>query len=356
MKKLLIDCRLINNSGIGVYIKSILEELREYSDIHVSILVMHQEKNGEELCNLINGDVIYTRISRFNPFNLFIFNKTLSRFDFYFVPFLSILPVRIFSGKVKIISTVHDLCPIKVKKAFDWKVIIVYYMIMYLQLKFSDSIIAISNFTKNEIIDIYGKQYNNKITVIYNAARIIPSVQPLIKKCGFKSEVYGICVGNIKPHKNISRLISYWEKNKIKVKLLFVGASSGFYTSDITSMLLTNEYISFTGFITDEELHEYYKGASFFIYPSLYEGFGLPLLEAMTYKLKIFASDIPIFHEIANDSIEYFSPENFSGLKEKIEKFIASSHKEKTYYNYESILNKYSWKNSVKLFVHDLLI
>ncbi|WP_281601213.1 glycosyltransferase family 4 protein [Escherichia coli] len=356
MKKILVDCRLINNSGIGVYIKSMLEELREYSDIHVSILVMYQENKVEELCDLINGDVIYTRISRFNPLNLFIFNKILSGFDFYFVPFLSILPVRIFSGKVKIISTVHDLCPIKVKKAFDWRIIIVYYIIMYLQLKFSNSIIAISNFTKTEIIDIYGKQYSNKITVIYNAARIIPSGQSLIKECDFKSEIYGICVGNIKPHKNITPLISYWKKNKIKVKLLFVGESSGFYTSDISSMLLTNEYVSFTGFINDEELHEYYKGASFFIYPSLYEGFGLPLLEAMSYKLKIFASDIPVFHEIANDSIEYFSPENFSGLKEKIEKFIASSREEKISYNYESILNKYSWRDSVKLFVHDLLI
>ena len=317
MKKILVDCRLINNSGIGVYIKSMLEELREYSDIHVSILVMYQENKVEELCDLINGDVIYTRISRFNPLNLFIFNKILSGFDFYFVPFLSILPVRIFSGKVKIISTVHDLCPIKVKKAFDWRVIIVYYIIMYLQLKFSNSIIAISNFTKTEIIDIYGKQYSNKITVIYNAARIIPSGQSLIKECDFKSEIYGICVGNIKPHKNITPLISYWKKNKIKVKLLFVGESSGFYTSDISSMLLTNEYVSFTGFINDEELHEYYKGASFFIYPSLYEGFGLPLLEAMSYKLKIFASDIPVFHEIANDSIEYFSPENFFWIKRK---------------------------------------
>lgn len=214
MKKILVDCRLINNSGIGVYIKSMLEELREYSDIHVSILVMYQENKVEELCDLINGDVIYTRISRFNPLNLFIFNKILSGFDFYFVPFLSILPVRIFSGKVKIISTVHDLCPIKVKKAFDWRVIIVYYIIMYLQLKFSNSIIAISNFTKTEIIDIYGKQYSNKITVIYNAARIIPSGQSLIKECDFKSEIYGICVGNIKPHKNITPLISYWKKIK----------------------------------------------------------------------------------------------------------------------------------------------
>ena len=89
-------------------------------------------------------------------------------------------------------------------------------------------------------------------------------------------------------------------------------------------ILENNKNIVFTGYVSDEELLRYYNEASLFVYPSLYEGFGIPNLEAMTNNCPVVASDIPPHKEVCGEAAIYFDPYNVSDIAEKITYVLAN--------------------------------
>ncbi|EIA25333.1 Putative glycosyltransferase [Candidatus Arthromitus sp. SFB-2] len=99
----------------------------------------------------------------------------------------------------------------------------------------------------------------------------------------------------------------------------------------------------FTGKVNDDELKFLYKNASVFVYPSLYEGFGLPPLEAMSYGVRTIVSDVTCLKEVLGDSSEYFPPKDYKYLSSILNGIFKSNNQNESYdYNYT--LNKYSWR------------
>ena len=116
---------------------------------------------------------------------------------------------------------------------------------------------------------------------------------------------YLLCVSTTHPHKNLERLLRIHAEMKNAPKLILTGVR-GFAAKDIESLAGAN--VEITGWVPREELHELYRRALGFIYPSTFEGFGMPVLEAMAAAVPVACSDIPPLREIAQSTVHFFDP------------------------------------------------
>ncbi|WP_440144519.1 glycosyltransferase family 4 protein [Aeromonas veronii] len=335
--KILLDCRAIFDSGIGAYTREIL--MRLITSLDVSVIVFNDDLDRFLGLGLNVKKIHLVSYGRFSIKNIFGLNKLSQSYDFLFSP-----TFILYANRKKLIVTVHDVCVMDCRRFFAYRYIIIFKLLVSLNLIFSRKVLTISNFSKDRILSNFDFIQSGKIEVFYNGVnRGLFSIEnkysgSITDKLNISKNGYYLSVGNLKPHKNFSGLCKYWIDNQIDYKLVIVGTSDGLRT---TESLAGGDSVIFTGAVKDSELKELYENARAFIYPSLYEGFGLPLLEAMQFKLPIIASDIPVFREIAGDSISYFNPHDFDGVKD-------FTYKDLSRINYDSILCKYSWDDSVE--------
>jgi glycosyltransferase involved in cell wall biosynthesis len=124
---------------------------------------------------------------------------------------------------------------------------------------------------------------------------------------------YLLAVGNVKKHKNFMALIAAFSliQDKIPHDLIIVGQQSGFVNADSdlrSAVNLENGRVRFTGHVTDSELHRYYRNADAFVLPSIYEGFGSPVVEAMALGCPVVCSNASSLPEVAGDAALFFDP------------------------------------------------
>ncbi|MGB0833765.1 MAG: glycosyltransferase family 4 protein [Psychrobium sp.] len=349
MKKILVDARCIFDSGIGIYLQEILMQLGK-SECQLSLIVRKEQEAKVRQLDIRISEFIPVEFGQFSLKNLFSFYQIIKRNQYYFAPSLSIMPLSLSCTKI---VTIHDLCPFVYKRFFGFRLAWSYWLLALQQVITANKVIAISNFTRNELIRVYGSWLFKKITVIPNGLSRRFELTSDEGSSRVTSKPFILCVGNVKPHKNIINFINFFTKHedlKTKYKLVIVGQNEGFKTG-VEQELINDEYCEFTGYVSDEELYLLYKNASFFVFPSLYEGFGLPLLEAMSFDIDILASDIPVFKEIAGDSIEYFDPITFDGLYSAIMKIEQMPSENR----YKDVLEYYSWSNAQTIFIRDVL-
>jgi len=198
---------------------------------------------------------------------------------------------------------------------------------------FSKRIITISHFSKNQIIK-HTKANNNKIIVTLlsgsndnlDSTLITDSSIPL--KYSVNSD-YIIAFSSPSPHKNISRLIESFKevlKSKSDLKLVLVGHKHNSYLLEIIikDLGLVDKVI-FTGFIPDGDINPLIKAAKAFVFPSLYEGFGIPLLDAQACKVPVASSNAGSLPEVGGLNVFYFNPNDVNEMTVSILKAIESS-------------------------------
>ncbi|WP_157237103.1 glycosyltransferase family 4 protein [Endozoicomonas elysicola] len=348
---MLIDARCLNDSGLGVYTVEIIRSLSKLP-IQIGVLINPGLEDNLSILPVQNYNVIEVNYGRFSYKNLFSLSKHLKKYDLYFLPSPTVAPLN---SSIRIISTIHDVCPLRFRRFFGIKVYLAFYLILFLQIIRSSKLLTISEFSKSEILSFFKFLVRGKpvIAIKNGLPRRFSSnkgeVSELIKK--MMASKYLLCVGNVKPHKNIKPLINYFiSQNGLhsKYKLVIVGRIGGFITGE--SIDHCHKDIVFTDYVNDHELSMLYENASAFIYPSLYEGFGLPLLEAMKFKLPIAASNLPVFHEVAGNSISYFDPVTFTGLDDFI---LSIKDNEKS--NYEELLAVYNWDDAAEMIYQEFL-
>ncbi len=218
-----------------------------------------------------------------------------------------------------------------------------------LALKRAKSIITVSNFSKGEIAK-YTNVNETKITNTHQSLKPIKTVENPQRKC---KEDYILAVGSIEPRKNLITLIKAYhilKERGFTKKLLLIGrpawGNSSLY-SLVKTLGLTNE-IEFTGYISDEELIEYYTYADLFVFPSLYEGFGLPPLEAMACGTPVLSSDAASLPEVLGDACEYASPDDINEWSDKIFTICNSEHQKSQMAKDGVERSKYfSWEKTV---------
>lgn len=203
------------------------------------------------------------------------------------------------------VTTIHDLGIFKFPELFDSKIVQVQKRRLNLVKKECDAIIAVSENTKKETMEFLGIP-EEKITVIYEGVsdhfspKSKKSVESVKKKFGIKND-YLMAVATFGARKNMDILIKSYKEIKDKnIDFVVAGLSS----------IESNGKIHNIGFVTDEELAALYSGARLFIHPSRYEGFGLPVLEAMSCGTPVLCSDITSLKEIGGSAVLYVNPEN----------------------------------------------
>ena len=213
----------------------------------------------------------------------------------------------------------------------------------------SIKIVTNSEFSKSEILR-YFPGFAGRITVVYCGWEHLTDLKPndeIMNKLGVENGKYFLTVAGPTKHKNL-QIILEAAKNRKNDLFLVVGKrpEKRVFLKTAASMeqqIDQLENVRFAGYLEDNELLTLMQHARALIFPSLYEGFGLPALEAIYCNKPILLSDIPVFRELYGDVATFFNPHNASDLLNKIDNVKAIDP-----YSREKILQTYTWDNCVK--------
>ncbi len=223
-------------------------------------------------------------------------------------------------------------------------------------IKKAKKIITISNFSKNDIIKMY-KVNPDKIAVVYpgikenlgsNNSNL--DMKDLKDKYGIASS-YILFVGTLQPRKNIVKLIEAFSKLEEKIELVIVGKKGWQFDEilDAPKKYGVEGRVKFLDSVTDEELPNFYKNAVCFCLPSLYEGFGLPILEAMQYGCPVATSNISSLPEVGGDAAVYFDPEDSEDIAKSLKSLIQDPKlRDKLIKRGHEQVKKFSWEKAAK--------
>lgn len=215
-------------------------------------------------------------------------------------------------------------------------------------------ITTISNSSKNDIIKAYGVN-ESKVAVIYPGIKQIlytkfMDKKELSKKFNIEKE-YILFVGTLQPRKNIEKLIEAFSKIKQDLQLIIVGKKGWQYENILTapSRFKVSEKVRFLENVTDEDLPSLYKNAACFALPSLYEGFGLPVLEAMQYGCPVITSNVSSLPEAGGDAALYVNPEDVDDIADKINQILKDNKlREDLIKKGHEQVKKFSWEKTAK--------
>lgn len=244
------------------------------------------------------------------------------------------------------ISTLHDITYIRFPHTYS-KVFRFYYrLVMPLVLKTSKHIFTVSEFSKKEITDYYCIP-QEKITVVYNAVdkKFCPQFDDTLKR-----ENYLLAVSSVKENKNFGLILRAFEiisRQKNNLKLFIVGDMKNGNFSNIDLNTSNNSRIKFLGRVEDSQLIKLYSNAIAFLFPSLYEGFGIPVLEAQACGCPVLASNTASMPEVLQSSADLIQPLDKEALAKAILNIINNTaHRNQLIEAGLKNAHRFSWEQS----------
>lgn len=340
--KVAVDARMINMSGIGTYIQNLMKN-------NCYTIALGNEKEIKDVNKNLEIVDFDTPIYGIKEQLKFPYKKLRKlKPDILHVPHYNV-PI-FYRGKM--ITTIHDLTHLVLPEFLPNKFAKFYAkFMMKMAIKKSFKIITVSENTKKDIIE-YFKVDSDKIEVIYNGVgeefvkKDKKKTQYVYKKFNIPTNKKVLMyVGNLKPHKNLERLLEAYSKTKCKKDtcLLLVGKAFENYNvlEDKEKELRINNNVIHTGIVSQEELVDLYNIADLFIFPSLYEGFGLPVLESLKCGTPVICSNNSSVPEVGGDLVGYFDPYNVSKITESIDENLG---KELDYNVVKKHIMNFDWK------------
>lgn len=229
--------------------------------------------------------------------------------------------------KGKSVIHIHDLCFVVNPQWYSFTFRTVYNLLIPRLAKRATKIITNSNNSKNDLLK-YCDLAADRVSLIYWAvddtftAAADPKQEEPVADAG-----YILYVGSLEPRKNITALLKGYEYLRekypqLKTKLVLIGGESPLFANVRLSIKLYKDDIIFKGFVTDKELRQAYRDASVVAYPSLYEGFGLPPLEAMACGTPVVTSSTSSLPEVVGDSALMVSPHDYQRMGEMLAKVL----------------------------------
>ncbi|MFT8872955.1 MAG: glycosyltransferase family 1 protein [Sporolactobacillus sp.] len=341
---LAVDARKIHDSGIGTYITHVLPLLTARMQETDFCLL----GDPAALAPLADGERVTVTACRAKEYSLAeqvdVLRAVPRHADLLWVPHYNI--PYFYRGRM--IVTVHDAFHLAMPQYVGGALKKCYARTMFRRVqKKAARIVTISQFSKQEIIRLSGCPAE-KIRVIYNGVG-----REWFEKSGaastFSDSSYIVYVGNVKPHKNLKTLIQAFNRIKSAVphKLLIIGQREGFVTGESGLEALTGAdgRIAFTGRLSDQELRRTVSGADLLVLPSLYEGFGLPPLEAMACGTAVAASDIPPVREACGECAAYFNPHDAEMMGQTILQLLTDREaRERLVREGNSYVRRFTWE------------
>lgn len=338
-----------HSSGIGTYLRNLVPHLialLAQSKIYLLGNIHNLQQIYDENDNV---EIIECNSPIYSISEQYELLKNTPQCDMFFSPHYNI-PL-LYRGIQ--ITTIHDLFHIAEEN--DNKTLIkkLYAKSMLsAALRKSRIVFTDSKFTLSEMIK-YKLPGIEKVKVIHLGASFNDKDKALENKAQ-----YIVYVGNVKPHKNLKRLITAYkiihEKCNIKLPLMIVGEADNFITGipGFKEEIIDSswsKWIKFTGRVSDEELINIYRNASILVLPSLYEGFGLPPLEAMACGCPCVVSNVASLPEVCGDAALYCDPYSIDDIADKMHKIVVDFQLRKVMIEkgYKHI-KKYSWDRTAK--------
>ncbi|MCG9875224.1 MAG: glycosyltransferase family 4 protein [Leptospiraceae bacterium] len=350
--KIGMDVRMIQHSGIGVRIQNILESIRFSNDFEIFLFGDPQILSKYQI----------PPKAKIIPYNAKIYSiaewfghPSMKEMDYLDIPHFNV-PLRFIS---KCIVTIHDLIPWVMKEYHGSFIKRLYLRIVLSSISlYAKKIITVSNYTKNDFIKYFGLP-TNSIETIYNGINKKLYVTQTSKNIlNFKNKYklpkqYFLTVGIGKGHKNfdflLQNLLDLWKSNSTEIDLVLAGAY------EFKVELLNNLPEQFKSKvyslprIEDKEMPIMYQSAEALLYPSLYEGFGFPVVEAQSVNCPVISSNASVLPEILVDSALFFDPRSNEDFQNKVLDFcnMTVSKKKKLIQKGKTNSNRFSWNTSV---------
>jgi len=304
-------------TGIGVYTRCLLDTLRSIDNKNTYIEYKNPQWKELNIAKRLAWENLSVPKHVFN-----------TRPDLLFVPGFAppiIKPCRT-------IAVLHDLIGVLFPQNLGFFSRMYWSLWLPFCVKNADFIICDSESTRKDCINIM-KVREDKVKVIYLAgfsgAHSMQSANEsaIMKKYGIKGK-YALSLSTIEPRKNFPRLVEAWRRIKDtckdKLYLVIVGRKGWGWPSleeKIKSLHMEDDVI-IAGYADEEEKNVFYKNCEFFIFPSLYEGFGLPVLEAMTFKKAVISSNNSSLPEITGDTALFIDPYNADNIADAVVRLI----------------------------------
>jgi glycosyltransferase involved in cell wall biosynthesis len=248
------------------------------------------------------------------------------------------------------IVTIHDISFLRNPEWFSIRFYYYYSFLLPRIARHSLKVITVSEFSKNEIMCML-KVPKDRVKVIYNGVseEFTKKGKEMFQNNFNRNYILGVASLDIR--KNLERVISAYKKIDLgNVKLVMVGGQSRvFRDKRVNDLMASAEGIIYRGYVSDEELAYLYRNAKLLIYPSLYEGFGLPPLEAMACGCPVVVSNAASLPEICGDAAYYVDPFSVESIAEGMYKVLTDRSLS------ESLIHKglkraklFSWERAAK--------
>lgn len=261
------------------------------------------------------------------------------------------------------VVAIHDLCYVDVPQYVAEKNRKFLTQFVPDSIKRSKKIITISDSTKRSIMKHYGVPEDRFIITPIPPTARPKHIETNLTKLGINKK-FILFVSTLEPRKNVINLVKAYELLPQKLKenyQLVLAGGIGWYMEEtmayVNKLQSSGGQIVITGYVSDEERAGLYSNASLFAFASHYEGFGMPILEAMDYGLPTAVSDIPVFHEISgNNGSIYFNKDNPESIAAAISEVLSNPKKRQILSsNGSKIVKAYRWENVAKT-VHAALL
>jgi glycosyltransferase involved in cell wall biosynthesis len=331
--RIALDARKLHDFGIGTYIRNVLRGLARIDHDTEYVLLCREEdctlaaSLGSNFRSVLDRSPSYSLREQFSiPWAL-----RRERVDLFHAPHYVLPALR----RGKSVVTVHDCIHLMFPEYLPNRMALGYARAsIWAAARTSNRILTVSETSKRDILRFFDVP-PEKITVIYNGIDERFRVQPDADEMSRVAQRYQLAgdfvlyAGNVKPHKNLERLIDAFhllrQDGADHLKLIVIGDEISRYAALRRAVHRYNlhKYVRFLGYMPDATLAVLYRLATVFVFPSLYEGFGLPPLEAMASGTPVVTSNVSSLPEVADDAALLVDPRDPAAIAEGIRRVLA---------------------------------
>lgn len=330
-----IDIRKLHDFGIGTYIRNLLRHLARLDRENEYVLFCYPEDGASVRALAANFQTISNRSGHYSLREQLSLPLAAARakVDVYHAPHY-VLPILTPGHQV---VTIHDCIHLMFPEYLPYRLGKGYARaMMYSATHRADRILTVSESSKRDILRFFPVK-PEKISVIHNAIdeqfRVSPTEDAIerVRERYQLTNPFVLYVGNVKPHKNVERLIEAFALLRRKatngLKLVIIGDEiSRFQTlRRAVHRHKLHKHVRFLGFVPDDTLSVLYRLAGVFVFPSLYEGFGLPPLEAMACGAPVITSNVSSLPEVVGDAALLVDPYSSEAIADAMRRVLTDS-------------------------------